>query len=136
MLVEPNEAYLPQQLQNALEELISLGIVPILAHPERNPLLRRRVDLLEDWISLGCLSAITGNSLLGFWGGEIRKATETILRAGLAHFIVSDGHDPSSRPVVLSEALAAAGKLIGAKQAHGLVWSNPSSVVQGDAIAA
>jgi protein-tyrosine phosphatase len=136
MLVELNEAYMPKQLEDTLGELISLGITPILAHPERNPLLRRRFDLLEEWIAMGCLSAITGNSLLGFWGGDIRKITDSMVRAGLVHLIVSDGHDPKTRPVILKDALAAAGKLIGRERAHDLVWANPSSVLQGESVPA
>ena len=136
MLVELSDAYMPNQLQDALGELISLGVTPILAHPERNPLLKRRFDLLEEWISMGCLSAITGNSLLGFWGGEIRKITESMLRDGLTHFIVSDGHDPKTRPVLLGDALAAAAKVIGHKRALELVLGNPASVVQGEPVAA
>jgi protein-tyrosine phosphatase len=136
MLVEPNEAYLPKQSEDALSELISFGITPILAHPERNPLLRRRLDVLEEWISMGCLSAITGNSLLGFWGEDIRKATDAMLRAGLVHFIVSDGHDLKARPVILADALAVASRIIGTREARRLVWGNPASVLEDRAVAA
>ena len=34
-LVEISDSRLPQQTENALSELISLGLVPILAHPEQ-----------------------------------------------------------------------------------------------------
>lgn len=136
LLVEANEAYLPKQVEDALNELLSVGLTPILVHPERNSLLRRRPDVLEEWISIGCLAALTGDSLLGFWGIDTRKAAETMLRQGLVQIMASDGHDPERRPPVLSEALKAAGKIVGSKRAHQLVWENPSAVVQGDPVLA
>ena len=134
ILVEVVDAYMPNRVEDALGELISLGLVPILAHPERNSLMRRRQDLLKNWVAMGCLAAITGNSLTGSWGTETRKIAEKMLRDSLAHFLVSDGHDPSVRPPMLSEALKAATKLVGSKQAHELVWANPLSAVRDQAI--
>ena len=136
LLVEAHEAYMPKQVEDALDELISIGLTPILAHPERNPHMRRSPELLERWIGMGCLSALTGNSLTGFWGNDIKRAAESMLRDGLAHFLVSDAHDPSSRPPVLADALSAASKIIGSKRAHELVWANPSSVVQNETVVA
>ncbi len=131
MLVEPSEAYLPKQTEDVLSEFISMGIVPILAHPERNPLLRRRIDLLKEWVEMGCLSAVTGNSLGGFWGVEIKKVSETMLKQNLVHFLVSDAHDPERRVPLLAAALHAASKLIGKQAAHELVWENPAAVLAG-----
>ena len=136
ILVEVNEVYLPKQVESALGEVISSGLSPILAHPERNPLLRRRFDLLEAWIEMGCLSAVTGNSFLGFWGASVKKDAETMLRKGLVHFLVSDGHNTERRPPILAEAVRAASGIAGSKRVHDMVWANPLSVVQGAPVAA
>jgi len=136
MLVEASEVCMPRRIEDALGELISCGITPILAHPERNSLLRRRLDLMEGLISMGCLAALTGNSLLGFWGAEARKAAETMLRRGLAQFLVSDGHNPQYRPPVLAEAMRAAARIVGRERAHELVWTNPALAVQGGPVPA
>jgi protein-tyrosine phosphatase len=130
MLVEFNEVCSPKQLEDTLGELISCGITPILAHPERNSTLRRRIDLMEGLISMGCLAAVTGNALSGFWGSEIRKAAEAMLRQGLVQLLTSDGHDPRYRPVLLAEAQRAAARIVGRESAHELVWANPGTVLQ------
>jgi protein-tyrosine phosphatase len=127
---------MPKKIEDALGELISCGITPILAHPERNPTLRRKLDLVESLISMGCLAAVTGNALSGFWGGDIRKVAETMLRQELAHFLVSDGHNLNYRPVVLAEAEKAAARIIGRERARELVWTNPASIVQGEPVPA
>lgn len=136
ILIEANEAYMPKQVEDALGELISCGLSPILAHPERNSLMKRRLDLLEAWIEMGCLAALTGNSLLGFWGSDTKKIAETMLKKGLVHFLVSDGHNPERRPPILAQAVKAASAIVGAKRARDLVLANPLSVVQGDSVAA
>ena len=131
MLVEANETYMPKKLEDALGELISCGVTPIVAHPERHPTLRRRMDVMENLIAMGCLAAATGSALSGFWGSEIRTSAETMLRRGLVQFLVSDGHNTEGRPIILADAKRTATKIVGREQAHELVWDNPSSVILG-----
>ncbi len=131
ILVEPSEILRPNQNEEGLHELRGLGLIPVLAHPERNTFLRNQVELLEEWTEAGCLSAITGNSLTGFWGQEIRQRAEMMLKRGLVHCIVSDGHDPVRRPLVLSAGVAAAAKIVGEEAARALAVDNPGRIVDG-----
>src|SRR6202790_5241576 len=48
LLVDFNHFDLPTHMDSVLSEFISLGLLPIIAHPERNSLLQRRIDLLEE----------------------------------------------------------------------------------------
>jgi protein-tyrosine phosphatase len=134
MLVELGPSSLPQQIDNALSELLSLGLVPIIVHPERVPLIQRQVELLEEWVSYGCMSALTGNALTGFWGSTCKKMAETILKKDLTHVITSDAHDPAKRPPVLAKASKAAARIVGEQRAEELVTGNPEAIVRGEAI--
>lgn len=129
VLVEISDSRLPQQTENALSELISLGLVPILAHPERLPLFQGRVSLLEEWVSFGCLTAITSSALTGFWGREAKKLSETLLKKDLVNVLVSDAHDAEKRPPLLEGGRRAAAKIVGEKNATDLVSRNPLAIV-------
>jgi len=134
ILVEINSLDRPQYTENTLSELLSLGLIPIIGHPERIPLLVRRMDLLEQWLSYGCLAAVTGNSFDGFWGPVAKKYCEMIVKKGLVHAIVSDAHHPERRPLVLAKAKKAAAKLVGAAHAERLVTQNPAAIFADDDI--
>jgi len=134
ILVELSDVLRPRQNEEGLQELIGLGLKPVLAHVERNTLFRKHPSLFEDWISMGCISTVTGNSLTGFFGHEIRALTEKFLKRGWVDCIVSDGHDPVRRPPVLSGAVAAASRLIGLVAAQRLVKENPERIVAGSPI--
>jgi len=131
ILIEVNEALLPRQNEEGIQELMSRGLVPVIAHPERNRLFYRHHDLLIEWISIGCISAITGNSLTGFWGSEVRSQAEQLLKKNLVHCIVSDGHDPVRRPLSLTEGVAAASRIVGTERAREMVFDNPERIVSG-----
>ena len=135
LLVEFSDFGMPGQMTGVLTELADRGLRPIITHPERNPMLQRRLHLLEHWISFGCLIQVTANSLTGFWGPEAKRAAEKMLKEKRVHIIASDAHDPIRRSPVLSEGRKAAAKIVGEDQANTLVLLNPGAIVKGEMIA-
>jgi dTDP-4-amino-4,6-dideoxygalactose transaminase len=67
ILVELSE-YSAFKVAQTLYDLQTAGLVPIVTHPERNPLVLGKPDLLHEFAGVGCLFQITANSLTGFWG--------------------------------------------------------------------
>ena len=128
LLVELSE-YSAFNVAQTLYELQTVGLVPILTHPERNPLILGKPDLLHEYADVGCLFQITANSLTGFWGKPSQKMCEEMLRNKMVHFIASDAHGIKSRPPILSAARDAAARIIGAEAAEKLVDANPAAVV-------
>jgi protein-tyrosine phosphatase len=55
------------------------GIVPIIAHPERNPVLRQKLTRVEEWVELGCLLQITAMSITGGFGVSAKTASHRLL---------------------------------------------------------
>jgi len=134
LLVEINPLDLPEHTLNALSQLTSAGLLPIIAHPERNPLLQRRIDLVVEWRSFGCLTAVTAGSIMGFWGPRCRKASEALLRRNLVDVIVSDAHDPDRRPPILSASRNEAAKILGKERAARLVFENPARILRSQSL--
>lgn len=130
LLVELSE-YSTFNVAQTLYELQAAGLLPILTHPERNPLVVSKPELLDEWASAGCLMQITANSLTGFWGKRAQQFCVEMLRNKLVHFIASDAHGVKNRTPILSAARDAAAKVVGAAEAEKLVAGNPSAVVSG-----
>ena len=55
----------PDYIEDTLSEVQSMGLVPVLAHPERIEAFQHDPDMLRRFIKKGMLSQITSNSLIG-----------------------------------------------------------------------
>jgi protein-tyrosine phosphatase len=128
LLVELSE-YSAFKVAKTLYQLQAAGLVPIITHPERNPVILINPELLNEFADAGCLFQITANSLTGFWGKMPQKLCEEMLRKGMVHFIASDAHGLNTRPPILSAARQAAALIIGINEAKKLVDENPGAVV-------
>jgi len=135
LLVEFSELVIWEGAEDSFRQLEGVGVVPIVTHPERNPLLRRRLDLLKDWVCAGRLMQLTASSLLGHWGGRASKCCHEMLSLGLVHFIASDGHGPQDRPPKLDRAYAKIAFEYGTGAAERLFRTNPRAVIHNRQIA-
>jgi len=115
-------------------ELMSLGIVPIIAHPERNAVFGERPEILYDLVRAGALAQANRGSFLGVYGRTAAAAAARLLEYNLLHFIGSDGHDTTSYPPILSDAVERVGHMIGVKNARALVSDNPRAVLENKEI--
>jgi protein-tyrosine phosphatase len=132
LLVELSEYSVPISMTTVFSHLSGLGLVPIITHPERNSLLEGRFELIEKWISVGCLVQVTAGSLTGQWGSGAKKFCEKLLKNEQVHAIATDAHDRDHRPLVLSVARRAAAKLVGEKYAQALCSDIPAAIVRGE----
>jgi protein-tyrosine phosphatase len=129
LLVEFNNFSIPQQIDTWLSQMCEMGYVPILTHPERNPILQESTERLLKWVTEGCAVQITANALTGAWGDRARHAAQHLLKKRAVHFLASDAHDTLRRPPVLSHARKAVAKDFGDTLAVQLVENNPAAVI-------
>ena len=123
----------PSRLQDVFS-LLSNGMVPIITHPERNPTLLRRPEMVLAMLEQGCLVQITASALTGFWGKPAQNMAEWLLKGEAVHVVASDAHDPENRRPVLSEARQAIARLAGSDVAEALVRRNPAAIVDGKSL--
>ncbi len=128
LLVELSD-YSAFNIPQTLFELETVGLLPIVTHPERNQVILGNPELLDRFAEVGCLFQVTANSLTGFWGKAKQKLCEEMLKKNMVHFIASDAHGVKNRPPGLSAARIAAAKIIGDDAAEKLVNANPSAVL-------
>jgi protein-tyrosine phosphatase len=127
LLVEfPYEDW-PAELPDALASLGTVGITPVIGHPERNPVVQAAPQRLAGVVDAGALVQVNAGSLTGAFGAASARAAESLLETELVHVIASDAHRAGGRPL----ASAAAAQL---PQALGtwLVWDVPAAILRGD----
>ena len=73
--------------------LISNGLVPIIAHPERYEFVKNDISVIERLSDKGCLFQMNCGSAVGVFGDVECNVALRMLFGGYVDFIGSDAHD-------------------------------------------
>jgi len=119
-------------VKSALNQLIGVGIVPIITHPERNLSLQPELRELERWIAAGARVQVTAQSLLGRFGAAAQRAADSLMNGNHVHFIASDAHDCVDRTPELAGAYKYVSAKYDARRADALFIHNPAATLRGD----
>jgi protein-tyrosine phosphatase len=131
MLVECSDLHIAATMGQVLDKLLNADLIPIVTHPERNPILRKEPSRLEEWVNLGCLVQVTALSVLGGFGKSAAATAHKLLSQGMVHVIASDAHDPVHRHPRLDGAFAAVARRYGNDLAQLLFIDNPRGIIRG-----
>lgn len=131
LLVEFNEFSIPPSMNQTLHELHLQGLRPVVTHPERNGILRTQTDRLRDWVHQGCFAQVTAGSLGGVFGPGAREQSWAWIEQGLVHFVSSDAHNTTRRPLKLKFAYDAVAQRFGKEKAQALFVDNPKAAFEG-----
>ncbi len=110
------------------------GMIPVITHPERNTLLRQRIEHITAWVEGGACVQITAQSLLGDFGRRAAEFCKILLDRQLVHFVASDGHNCDHRPPRLDLGYAWIKENYGEEWAEALFVTNPKATLIGDSL--
>ena len=129
LLVEFPQDFVPHGIEHLVFELTSRGVVPLIAHPERNRQFREQPERLAELVRLGCYTQSDAPSVLGDYGRRVKKTVLAWIEWGLVHIIASDAHGLTFRPAKLDQAVAEVKKTFGTDVARALFRDNPQSII-------
>jgi len=131
LMVEFEFQGIPYKAEEALFQLLTKGIVPIISHPERNFEIGHNPKRYYEMIQMGCLGQVTAMSLTGEFGPEIKQVAEKLVKKRLIHIIASDAHSAHRRLPILSSGVKAAEKIVGKEEAIRMVTEYPQAILEG-----
>jgi protein-tyrosine phosphatase len=135
LLVEPSRLSTPETIQKACSRLLELHTTPILAHPERNPLLQKHPEMLLDLVREGLLLQVSAANL-DSRNQKTYACVRFLLEHRSVHVIASDAHSPLHRPPLLKGAVEEAGRILNSREeALALVTSIPEQLISGKVFA-
>jgi protein-tyrosine phosphatase len=136
LLVEFSDLLILQNTGEIFDRLRAAGMVPVITHPERNPLLRQRFPAISKWVGAGACLQVTAQSFSGRFGKSARKFADRLMESGMVHFVASDAHGVKDRTPDMRDALAYVSDKYGAKCAEHLFVLNPRAVLHGEPLPA
>jgi protein-tyrosine phosphatase len=81
-------------LKSSIFEIISYGIIPIIAHPERYESYYKDFDFFIELHEMGVLFQLNYASLIGTYGRKAKYMAKKLLKLNLISFLGSDIHSP------------------------------------------
>ena len=129
LLVEFAETFNIDVMETVLCQLRDAGLLPVLTHPERNPIFQQHPDLASRYIALGCVVQVTASSLTGDFGKQAARSAADLLDRELIHVLASDGHSTRHRLPRLSQGAQVVADRKGEAVARALVSENPAAII-------
>jgi len=114
---------------NLVEWLIDRDILPIIAHPERNREIQQNMEKLVPFLEMGCKTQLTGASLSGRFGQDVKQSAIDLLQARHIMVMATDTHNATHRPPDLKSSFEMAAEIIGEKKAYALVHDVPAQLL-------
>lgn len=129
-LFEPPHHVAPPNLVKLCKQLLEVGYVPILTHPERLTWIEKRYDLVCELDEMGVPQQLTAKSVTGDFGKRPKYWSDRMLDEGRVDLIASDAHNITSRPPGLARAFDKVGERLGEETAERMFLANPELVLQ------
>ncbi len=132
LMVEFSERSIPGNIGDVFQDMLQQEITPVVTHPERNGLLMGDPGRLVEWVRMGCLMQVTGQSFTGRFGKSAEANCRELMKHRLVHFVASDAHDTEWRPPDLREPRKHVAAEYGEEMAERLFVTNPRMTLTGE----
>ena len=129
LLLEPSHEIVPPRLEEVMFELMTIGITPVVTHPERLRWIETHYDLFVRLVGRGVWMQVTAGALTGRFGKRVQYWGERFVGEGHCQILATEAHHPQRRPPLLAEARAAAAVLVGRDAAEHMVVTRSAGVI-------
>lgn len=118
-----------------LDELFCRGFTPVIAHVERFFPTGLDLEMVENWLEMGCLLQTNRTSLMGFQGKVIQRNAHHLVKNKMIHLVASDTHRTvGNRIEKLSDAYQVVIKLTDTEYADQLFLRNPLIILDDEVL--
>ena len=130
ILLEFSSVSLKSRITTGVSEMLSCGLVPVVAHVDRYEAFRTAENLVDEVMEMGALIQLNADSVMGKNGALIHTFCHRLLKEEKVHFIASDAHDLEHRPPLLRDCFLSVHKKYGQEYAARLFSENARAVIE------
>lgn len=121
-------------LNEIIFEIKSLGLIPVIAHPERYTYVQQNPNILIDLIKQGVLFQGNFASIIGKYGNQAKSTIKQLLKANMIHFLGTDCHRSNDIYSNMKEIIQELKKVIGDAKFEELTEINPTHIIKNEEI--
>ena len=132
LIIEMPYSGWPVFLEPTLFRLATAGLLPILAHPERNERIQRSPDALAACLNAGAVAQGTAASLSSMFRKQSLKAFHELLARGWFSLLASDAHSQPESTWSLQPLVTELGKRLSPADRELMTEVNPARVLEGE----
>jgi len=115
ILIEFPTNEIPAYAEKLFFEMLKVGHIPIIVHPERNSKFIENPNTLLPFLEMGVLTQLTAPSYVGVFGNKIEKTAKQMVAHNMVYMMASDAHNVEKRGFFMKKAYEAIAKDMGAK---------------------
>jgi protein-tyrosine phosphatase len=131
LLLEFPATVIPRSAESVIYELSLAGVIPVIAHPERNLVFAQDPSVLGRLVAVGAVTQVTASSITGDFGRGALAASQEFFHRGLVHVIASDAHSVDRRPPRMAAARERVRKEWGHEAEDALFEVNTLAITEG-----
>lgn len=124
----------PDFFQEALQSILTLGYIPLIAHPERYLAVCKAPQIVAPWLDMGCHLQLTGGSITGEYGKTVQRTAAFLLQQDFVACIASDAHGIHHRSNFLLDVYDHLSLRYSKQYAGCLMYENPMGICLDDDI--
>lgn len=123
------------EMDRMLENVLEMGLTPVIAHPERYACVQERPQRVADWMRKGCLAQINRGSVFGRFGERAENCADILLKRRWVTCIASDAHKPYERTPYMADIKEYMEERYSYRYSRELLYENPRKILMGSASA-
>ena len=81
-----------EAFEDTLQDILELGYIPLIAHPERYSAVCKMPQMVASWLDMGCHLQLTSGSIMGEYGKTVQRTAAFLLQHDFVACIASDAH--------------------------------------------
>lgn len=121
-------------VEKVITDLVNMGFIPIIAHPERYEIVQNKIDTALEWIRLGAYLQCNYASINGQYGAKAKKTLIKLLKEDAVTFLGTDCHSEQSIYCDMDIYLELLKKEIGITKLNELTTINPKKIINDELI--
>jgi protein-tyrosine phosphatase len=125
VLLEFPHSHIPPGTEKFIAWMRARKIRPLIAHPERNKDVLRKLEKIQPFVDMGCLLQVTAGAVAGMFGEPARGRAVAMLERGWVSILATDAHDTSCRIPAMTAGFQAAANVVGEQEALRMVLDRP-----------
>lgn len=123
-----------EEMDDLLDQVMELSLIPIIAHPERYRCVQESAKSLFYWMEQGCLTQVNRGSIFGRFGEKAKMCVDHLLEKRMVSAIASDAHKPYERTTYMADIKEYMERQYSFEYSKELLYDNPRKILKGERI--